>query len=188
MRLSKMILPGGINAAGEFCKVKTGHPYWFRFAELLKKGERRLSAYDFLYDGEPPADRGKGFEELFKFFSPERILPRADRGDDGGETALDYEIDAELIYAAFLEQYGVDLFDKEIHWHKVLAMIAGLHSTKLNDIIGYRLYKKPAKGDSYDKDMMRLKHLWRIETDEDKEAAEREKDFFGKLKKPKMNT
>lgn len=188
MKLSKMILPDGISTGGKLYKIKTGHPYWFRFAELLKKGERRLSVYDFLYESEAPADRNKGFEELFKFFAPERELPRAEKGDDGGETALDYETDAELIYAAFLEQYGIDLFDKEIHWHKVLAMIAGLHSTKLNDIIGYRLYRKPAKGDSYDKDMMRLKRLWRIETDEDKEAAEREKDFFGKLKKPKMNT
>lgn len=67
-------------------------------------------------------------------------------------------------------------------------MISGLHSTKLNDVIGYRLYRKPSKADSYEKDMMRLKHVWRIESEDDKKAAEREKDFFSKLKKPKINT
>lgn len=182
MRLSKMILPGGISTGGKFYKIKTGHPYWFRFAELLKRNERRLSVYDFLYDGEAPADRSRGFEELLRFFAPERLLPRADKGDDGGETAIDYEADAELIYAGILEQYGVDLFAREVHWHKVLAMIAGLHSTKLNNIIGYRLYSKPSKSDSYDKDMARLKRMWRIETDEDRKAAEREKNFFSRIK------
>lgn len=184
MTLSKMVLPAEIEAGGKFYKIRTGHPYWFRFAELLKAKEDRLSSYDFLYDGEVPEDRQAGFEKLFEFFSPKRELPRTDGGADTGETALDYELDAELIYAAFLEQYKVDLFDKEIHWHKVLAMIAGLHSTKLNDIIGYRLYRKPMKNDSYEKDMLRLKRIWRIETDEDRKAAEMEKDFFSKLRKP----
>lgn len=189
MKLSKMVLPAEISVGGKFFKIRTGHPYWFRFAELLKAKENRLSSYDFLYDGEIPDDRQAGFEQLFKFFSPEKELPRADaQTGSGGEIALDYELDADLIYAGILEQYGVDLFEKEVHWHKVLAMVSGLHSTKLNDVIGYRLYRKPSKTDSYDKDMMRLKHLWRIESDEDKKAAEREKDFFSKLKKPKINT
>lgn len=82
-----------------------------------------------------------------------------------------------------MEQYHVDLFEKEIHWHKVLAMIAGLHTTKLNDIIGYRLYRKPSKSDTHESEMLRLKKMWRIETEEDKKAKSAEKDFFAKLKR-----
>lgn len=188
MVLSKMILPAEIEVGGKFFAVKTGHPYWFRFSEIIREKEVRADAFDYLFESEIPEDRKSAFDALVKFFAPEKELPRIESRSEGGEIALDYVLDADLIYAAFLEQYGVDLFEREIHWHKILAMIEGLHSTKLNDVIGYRLYTKPAKNDSYERSMERLKRIWRIETEEDRKAKEAEKAFFAKLRKPKINT
>lgn len=182
MLLSKMILPDSINVDGKFFAIKTGHPYWFRFSELIKEKERRLDAFDFLYDKTIPKNKTEGFKGLVSFFSPKKELPRSS-GKESDDIPLDYTLDADLIYAAILEQYHIDLFEKEIHWHKVLAMIAGLHTTKLNDIIGYRLYRKPSKSDTHESEMLRLKKMWRIETEEDKKAKSAEKDFFAKLKK-----
>lgn len=185
MVLSKMTLPADVSVGGKLYAVRTGHPWWFRFAELMKDKNAVLGDFDFLYDGETPEDRKEGFDRLIEFFAPKRELPRAERtGAGAGEIAIDYTLDADFIYAGILEQYGVDLLEKELHWHKVLAMINGLHGTKLNEIIGYRLYRTPGKDASYDKDMQRLRKIWRIETPEDILAAQREREFFSKIKKP----
>lgn len=48
------------------------------------------------------------------------------------EIVLDYAIDADYIYAAFLSQYGIDLLDvKELHWHKFLALFKGLKDDEM---------------------------------------------------------
>ncbi len=187
MRLSKLVLPSSVEVGGRMYSVKTGHPYWFRFAEILSDRKAVFGDFDFLYDTDVPGDRKAGFEKLIEFYSPETELPRKDGAESSGETVLDFTADSQLIFAAILEQYGIDLFEKEIHWHKVLAMISGLHSTRLNEIIGYRLYRKPSKNDSTEREMMKLKKMWRIESaDEKKEAekaSENERNFFSRIRR-----
>lgn len=76
---------------------------------------------------------------------------------------MDYEIDADLIYSAFLGQYGIDLVDvQELHWHKFLALLNGINSsTKLREIIGYRCYEKDNRKDI--DHMEELRYAWEIE-------------------------
>ena len=51
----------------------------------------------------------------------------------------DYDFDDAYIYAAFLQQYGVDLQDTEIHWWKFRAMFKSLgDNTEFVKIMGYR--------------------------------------------------
>lgn len=52
----------------------------------------------------------------------------------------DFDIDAPLIYAAFLAQYRIDLQDVEdLHWWKFTAMFAGLSEEhEISKIMGYR--------------------------------------------------
>lgn len=52
----------------------------------------------------------------------------------------DYDIDAPLIYSAFLAQYNIDLQDIEyLHWWKFIAMFKGLaQHHKIVEIMGYR--------------------------------------------------
>lgn len=185
MDLTKKILPSDVEVDGFFYPVKTDHFYWFNFARLIKK-EVSAADFDFLYEDEKPADREKGFAALCGFFAPKKELPRVN-GIQEKEIALDYEIDSDYIFAAILEQYGIDLFEKGIHWHKVLAMIQALHDVKLTKIIEYRLYKKPQKNETYESQMEELKKIWRIESEEEKkertEAEKREKEFFAKIRK-----
>ena len=95
----------------------------------------------YLFKNEMPG-RCK-FAELFSFSRPENVLPRS-TSSGSNNIILDYEIDADLIYSAFMEQYGIDLIDiEELHWHKFLALLNGLSgSTKLREVMGYRSYKK----------------------------------------------
>lgn len=54
----------------------------------------------------------------------------------------DYEYDDGYIYAAFLQQYGVDLQDEQMHWWKFRAMFLSLKDdTEFVKIMGYRSIK-----------------------------------------------
>lgn len=54
----------------------------------------------------------------------------------------DYDYDDAYIYAAFLQQYGVDLQDEFLHWWKFKAMFRSLSdNTEFVKIMGYRSIK-----------------------------------------------
>ena len=55
---------------------------------------------------------------------------------------ISYIKDDALIYAAFLQQYGIDLADGELHWHKFRALLDGLtDDTQLVKVMRYRSVK-----------------------------------------------
>lgn len=156
MDLTKATLPEAVEVEGKVFSIHTGHSYWFRFAQIIG-GERPLLAdFDFLYDGDVPENRQAGVDALVEFYAPKREVPRSN-GDDGGERVLDYDIDAELIYAGIMQCYGIDLYDKQMHWHKVRAMLAGLNGTRINDVIGYRA-ATPGKS----RELAKLKAMWAL--------------------------
>jgi hypothetical protein len=155
MDLTKAVLPDAVEVSGRFYKIHTGHPYWFRFYEILGQETKYVSDFDHLYVDEIPEDRQAGVDALYNFFYEKKELPRV--LDTGGPNVLDYTIDADLIYAGVLQCYGIDLMDKQYHWHKVRAMIAGLEGTKLNAIIGYR-GAKPGKN----KELQRAQEMWAL--------------------------
>jgi hypothetical protein len=53
--------------------------------------------------------------------------------------ALDYDVDAPLILAAFRSAYQIDLTRDSMHWWTFLALLEGLPGhTRLAEIMGYR--------------------------------------------------
>ena len=60
---------------------------------------------------------------------------------DTGRTSRKYYsagFDAPYIFAAFMQQYGVDLTACNMHWWKYRALFKGLKDTKFNDIVSWR--------------------------------------------------
>lgn len=177
--LTKHVLQTQIEVDGELHGIKTDFTYWIRFSQLLQEKETPLIALDYLYDGEPPKDRQKGFERLLEFYQPAEPLPNTD-DDADGERAVDYVIDGSRIYAAFMQCYGIDLIETPLHWHKFLALFQSLTDTQLNRVIEYRLWEKPTgEKDAYEKGMQRLKDMWALpETDDEREAREKFNERF----------
>jgi len=169
MDLTKAILPDSVEVSGRFYKIHTGHPYWFRFHSLFSQDVKYVDDFDFLYVDEIPQDKQGGVSALLAFFYEKKEVPR---GDSDGELVLDYDIDSDLIYAGILQCYGVDLFEREIHWHKVRAMISGLRETKLNDIIYYRC-SNPGKN----RELAKAKAAWALPVKVDAQSEERMKSF-----------
>lgn len=177
MKLSKAILPKYINLSNKKSyEIKTEHYYWFRFSEILREGNFLLTDFNFLYKSDCPStieEMNEAFQKLCEFFYEKKTIPRP-TGDADGTRTIDYELDADLIYSAFMEQYGIDLVSTPLHWHKVRALLDGLHNTKLNEIMGYRSWRRNGSGkmSDYERDMLRMKMAWELPPDKEEVVGE----------------
>ena len=169
-------LPNTVICGGRAFSVYTDFRIWMQFEiQLINWREGQDFPIDYLFKNEVPVN--PELDELLAFSRPPHELPR--KIDDNDAIVIDWEIDADLIYAAILGQYGIDLFEvKDLHWHKFLALINGLNeSTKLREVMQYRLYKRETdkKVDQYE----RLRSAWEIRRISQEE--ERELDEFNKM-------
>lgn len=183
MTFTKAALPSSIEVGGRLYPIQTDFRYALTLLQRIRENVP-IAGCDFMYKGEPPPDRAAGLAALAEWLDPPHEVPRPS-GLSSGETVLDYEKDAPLIYAAFFEMYGLDLFDEglRLHWHKFLALLRGLHDTRLNEVQGYRSYK-PRKNEpaEYRREMMRLKEMWRLEPELTAEEKKALAEFQAQLK------
>lgn len=181
MKLTKAVLPKSIILEnGKIFEIKTEHYHWFRFAEILREKNALLTDFDFIYASRNPEEKPstieemqEAYEKLCEFFYEKKEIPRP-TGDSDGTKTLDYVIDSDLIYSAFLEQYGIDLISTPMHWHKVRALLEGLHNTKLNEIMGFRSWRRTGSGKmtEHEREMQKLKMSWSLPDDEDQVIGE----------------
>ena len=179
--LKKAGLPESVEVEGSLYYIQTSFKYWFRFLELLENKKTHPNDFDFMYKSSKPNNSQDGLLALIQFCSPPELLPRFQK-NEAGRKVVDYIIDADYIYAAFLEQYNIDLILSDMHWYKFQALFKGLHETKLNEIISYRLYEHTSgKKDSYVRHMEKLRTAWELPISSD-ENDEDLKDFENKLR------
>src|SRR3712207_893881 len=90
------------------------------------------------------------------------------------EEAFSFEYDADYIYSAFLQAYGIDLTEANLHWWQFQALFRSLPKTvQLVKIIGYRTMDIPAKLPSDQKAYYRrMKELYRLPESEDRKKLE----------------
>lgn len=160
--LSKAVLPHTITVCGKLYPVRTNFKYWLIFARKIQERTTPIGDFDYIYDGAPPPARVTALQELIRFYNPHKELPRKTGDEHAGEKVIDYDLDADLIYAAFRQCYGVDLVTADMHWHVFLALLDGITGTKLNDIIQIRTYTHTGKPDEYSRAMERLKKAWSL--------------------------
>lgn len=171
MDLTKRGLPNVVEIHGNPYSIYTDFRLWMRFeieVSKLKQGENLDVSY--LFKNKMPSYCD--LRDLFVFSRPVSELPRKMRNSD--VIVLDYEIDAEYIYSAFLGQYGIDLVEiEELHWHKFLALLKGLKEDEmLSKIMTYRCYEKTDdKKNIYEE----LRYAWQIERVSEEEQAEIDK-------------
>lgn len=59
---------------------------------------------------------------------------------------FDFETDADLIYAGFMQQYGIDLQREDMHWWKFMILLENLGSdTRLQKVMEYRTIDTSSK-------------------------------------------
>lgn len=121
---------------------------WIRFESLLINADvpeslKFFIALRLIFADNVPDDFHAAHEFVEWFYRGGKELPNKD-GENGYITltsrrVYDYEYDSEYIFAAFMEQYGIDLSETPyLHWWKFLALFKGLHDCKMTDIMNYR--------------------------------------------------
>ena len=79
-------------------------------------------------------------EKMFWFFScgrekEKKSFPRKIAGINNKQP-FDFQKDAELIYAGFQQQYGIDLQNENMHWWRFMILLENLgESTRLSKVI-----------------------------------------------------
>lgn len=155
---------------GEAVGIKTDFRVWLKFGEILKSGE---SFWNKLADAvllcvEPsaklPADAGMLFLSLTEFY-----LGKLPKPSDSAckKRVMDTEADADYIFAAFYQQYGIDLTVERLHWQKFRALLSGLS----DDTCFMRIVRIRA-GAETGRDSAELKRLYALPISSDSEAAE----------------
>lgn len=140
----------GVEVRGVFYPINTDFKIWIRFEALIEKlksePERTVTQIlklCFKNDKTPfvlPPSLGETLTALFEFYAG-KTVPKLDKRENNirMNRIYSFEHDAEYIYAAFMQQYGIDLCDTKMHWHKFRALFASLgDDTKIGEIMGIR--------------------------------------------------
>lgn len=183
MDLIKIDAPSNVELEGVFFEIKTDFRDWLKFGRIINNEESTLNELFYLFPDKKPKDLKKILPKLIEFYNPPQLLPRPTSAASS-DRVLDYDIDGDLIYAAFMEQYKIDLFEKmpdgvharPLHWHKFQALLNGLHDTRLNEVMGYRAYN-PNDKTEYKKQMINLKNAWKLPQKESKKNRQAREEF-----------
>ena len=134
-------LPKSLTICGKDCPIRYDFKTWLKFSSLIGAKEldaRTTAAILDLVFGYLPPNLNEAFYEILKFYSPKKNRA-ADKTNERAKRIFDYEYDAELIYAAFMAQYGIDLRTASLHWWEFKALFDGLCGEhKLCKIMEYR--------------------------------------------------
>ena len=151
-------LPHTVNVGGVAVAINIGHRAGIAFTSVLEDSslsdEDKLSrALDIYYKDRDVArhDVSALIKAALDFYSYDpaghygRTRAALNKGGDKPRKTkqlISYVKDGALIYAAFMQQYGIDLADGELHWHKFRALLDGLtEDTQLVKVMRYRSIK-----------------------------------------------
>lgn len=102
--------------------------------------------------------------------------PMPKKNDSKKVKSIDFEKDAEYIFASFKQAYNINLLEEQgkMHWHEFKALLVGLpQNTIMKWIMSIRTWE-PSKGDSseYKSRMRELQKLYALDDDDEGEEVD----------------
>jgi len=97
-------------------------------------------ALNYLYK-KPVSDLKKAVDGLLWYYSCGKPVSEKSISSPSGpvKRAYDFEVDAPMIYAAFMQAYNLDLNNDKLHWWKFCALFQALpDDCRISKIMGYR--------------------------------------------------
>lgn len=135
--------PDSVELSGKNYQIYTDFKSWLKFFDMLEeKGlserEKMLLALRWYQEPIPPELWESAIQELIKFAIRGEISERSGNGERQ-KKILSWSFDAPYIYSAFLSEYQIDLFQKNMHWHLFLALFDALpEDTPIKQRMYYR--------------------------------------------------
>ena len=165
-------LPNTVSVGGGSFFIKTDYREWLKFGVLMQQGCTYGDIAFMLEETEhvfTKEELKELVEQLQSFYANPNLTPNQIGGSN--EKVIDYIEDGEYIYASFMQAYGIDLVEVDMHWHKFKALLASIPGdTKIASIMGYRSYSKSNK--SVDSSYKDLKKAWAFPKEVDPELLE----------------
>lgn len=135
-------LPTELTICGEKCPIKSDFRTWIKFTQIISSSSKAdisafVSVIRLVFDKFPPR-----FEEtitaMMEFYNPPKQQSNG-RAESNRKRVYDFDYDAELIYAAFLQQYKIDLCTQNMHWWQFKALFNNLtEDTQFVKVMQYR--------------------------------------------------
>ena len=141
-------------------------------SENFSYEEKILKLLCDAYTKELPPHLDSAIYALFDFI----VQGKKGESSKGGasEKVIDFYVDEGLIYAAFMQQYGIDLYNQNLHWWSFINLLNSLdENTAFMKIVGYRSINCEAiKNKELKRFYRRMKNKYRLFKDvEDNEIA-----------------
>lgn len=139
-------LPDCVEIDGGTFYINTDFRVWVKiellFSDDVPEGYRLPLALGLAFDV-IPENKEEAAEALLAFYSGGKNTEKKPSGKKKksrrNRRIYSFEYDSEYIYAAFLQAYGIDLADVQMHWFKFKALFAALPDECLmSKIMGWR--------------------------------------------------
>ena len=129
-----------VRIGDRFFEINTDFRVWIEVSNQLERDD--LSDFEKIcmllvmgYKSELPENIDGAIEALFDFFS----MGKRGAAPPSHTQVLSFSQDEGFIYAAFMQQYGIDLYNESLHWHKFLHLLNSLGEVcSIVRIMGYR--------------------------------------------------
>ena len=182
MNLLTDALPLTVEVAGREYPIDSSYRCMVRFELLIRsrtvgEAEKAVRSLQSFYPQEMPGDLQAAMDRLLWFYRcgkkerPQRASSMvSQRG--AAQEIYSFEYDDDYLYAAFLDQYGLDLQEHpDLHWWKFKAMFKALRQeNEIVKIMGYRgMTIDSSMTDGQKRFYAKMKDVHRLPLSEDEE-------------------
>ena len=134
-------LPDGVTVSGRRYRLDLDFRNVLRMQEMLARDDIIPQAREYLalkcVMRHPPRNAKPVLDAVRDMLFP----PARERG---AERITDFTQDADLIRAAFRQNYGIDLFRDRLHWREFTCLLSGLpEGSRYAEILGIRARPMP---------------------------------------------
>jgi hypothetical protein len=173
-------LPEEVEIAGQTVRISTGFRTGILFEEVLQdhslddadKLQTALELYfpGVVFDYEVLPEAVNRLIWFYRCGSDPTETKDTDEAGSGEDPPYSYEHDADYIYAAFRQAYGIDLARETLHWWQFRALFRSLpEDTQMVKIIGYRTMKIPASATTEQRQHYeKMKRIYALPEDADR--------------------
>jgi hypothetical protein len=129
-----------------------------------------------LYYPKLPRNINLAMDQLLWFYRCGKDIIKSKSSAKGKSTQIyDFDFDDGYIYSAFLDQYGIDLQDADLHWWKFKALFKSLkEDNEIVKIMGYRSMDLTKIKDKEEKvRYKKMKDLYKIQGHVSKDETEK---------------
>jgi len=171
-------LPSSIKVGGKRYKCNLDFRNVLRMMDELGRSDLLPGARDWralrCIMRHPPRDVQAGLAAVRAI-----CFPDTGKAADG-KKLTSFEQDADLIRAAFLQEYGINLWRDKLHWLEFSALLGALpEGSRYSDVLGIRARPMP-KATKYNADerawLAKMKRLYAIHLSDQEQAAQYDRD------------